>query len=229
VDFPPSGIAIIVLQMAVNGHPPAVVARTATAADLGRLTDILASSFFGDPTWGPLLGEGDRRRRAMGSLLGFFANSALRFPWVLLSEAGESAAVWIPPGEDELAPEDNEPFERLIHEQCGDGAADLLEALERFELARPQRLHFYLSLLGTHDDSRGRGTGMGLLAESLRRIDALGMPCYLESTNPVNDARYGRQGFEPVGSFTVPTGAVVTTMWREPRGESAAPADASRP
>ena len=229
MDFRPAGVAIIALQMAVNRQPPAVVARTATAADLVRLTDILSTSFFADPTWGPLLGEGDRRRRAMDALLGFFANSALRFPWVLLSEGGESVAVWIPPGEDEVASEDNESFERLIREQCGEGAADVLEAMERFEQARPQRPHFYLSLLGTHDDSRGRGVGMGLLAESLRRIDALGMPCYLESTNPVNDAPYGRQGFEPVGSFTVPTGAVVTTMWREPRGEATAPAAASRP
>ena len=77
--------------------------------------------------------------------------------------------------------------------------------------------HFYLSLLGTHDDSRGRGIGMGLLAENLRRIDSLGMPAYLESTNPVNDARYEKQGFERTGSFTVPTGVVVATMWREPR------------
>jgi GNAT superfamily N-acetyltransferase len=229
VDFRTSSIAIIALQMAANRHPPAVVARTATPADLGRLTDILATSFFDDPTWGPLLGEGDRRRRAMQSLLGFFASSALRFPWVLLSGADESAAVWIPPGDDEIAPDDNERFERLIHEQSGEGAADLLVAMERFEQARPQRLHFYLSLLGTHDDSRGRGIGMGLLAESLRRIDALGMPCYLESTNPANDARYKSQGFEPVGSFTVPSGAVVTTMWREPRGEATAPAAASPP
>jgi hypothetical protein len=71
------GVAIIGLQMAVHRHPPAVVARIATAADLGRLTDILATSFFGDPTWGPLLGEGDRRRRAISVLLGFMANSAL--------------------------------------------------------------------------------------------------------------------------------------------------------
>ena len=213
--------------MTSHRHPPAVAARPATAADLDRTTDILATSFVGDPTWGPLLGEGDRRRRALAALMGFFAERALRFPWVLLSERRESVAIWIPPGEDELAVEDEQPFVALIHEQCGSGAGDVLEALDEFEHARPQRPHFYLSLLGTHDDSRGRGIGMGLLAESLRRIDALGMPSYLESTNPVNDEPYGRQGFEPVGSFTVPTGAVVTTMWREPRDVRAAQAAAS--
>jgi GNAT superfamily N-acetyltransferase len=215
------------MQMAAHQHPPAVAARPATAADLDRVTDILATSFLGDPTWGPLLGEGDSRRQAMSVLLGFFAKSAMRFPWVLLSERRESVAVWIPPGEDELTAEQEEPFERLIHVRCGTGAGAVLAALDKFEHARPQRPHFYLSLLGTHDDSRGKGIGMGLLAESLRRIDALGMPSYLESTNPVNDEPYGRHGFEPVGSFTVPTGAVVTTMWREPRDAAAAPADAS--
>jgi GNAT superfamily N-acetyltransferase len=213
--------------MPAHRYPPAVAARPASAADLDRVTDILATSFLDDPTWGPLLGEGDRRRQAMVVLLGFFATSALRFPWVLLSERRESVAVWIPPGEDELTAEQEEPFEQLIHEQCGAGAGAVLAALEEFEHARPQRPHFYLSLLGTHDDSRGKGIGMGLLAESLRRIDTLGMPSYLESTNPVNDEPYGRQGFEPVGSFTVPTGAVVTTMWREPRDAAAAPAAAS--
>jgi GNAT superfamily N-acetyltransferase len=215
--------------MAAHRHPPTVVARPATTADLDRVTDILATSFYGDPTWGPLFGEGDRRQRAMAVLLGFMATSALRFPWVLLSEERESVAVWIPPGEDELTAEQLDPFERLIHEHCGSGAGDVLEALEEFERARPQRPHFYLSLLGTHDDSRGRGIGMGLLAETLRRIDALGMPSYLESTNSANDESYRRQGFESVGSFTVPTGAVVTTMWREPRDAAAEPAASSPP
>src|SRR5439155_26924810 len=107
-DFLPAGTPVSSRQMATHRHPPAVAARPATAADLDRVTDILATSFLGDPTWGPLLGEGDRRRRAMAVLLGFFAESALRFPWVLLSERRESVAIWIPPGEDELAAEDEE-------------------------------------------------------------------------------------------------------------------------
>jgi GNAT superfamily N-acetyltransferase len=204
-----------------------IAARVAGEADLGRLTDIMATSFFDDPTWGPLLGEGDSRRRAMAAALGFLTRSATRYPWVLISEGGESAAVWLPPGAVEILPEEHEPFEQLIRDHAGAGADDVMEAFARFEQAQPRQPHFYLSLLGTHDDSRGRGIGMGLLAENLRRIDELAMPAYLESTNPVNDARYARHGFEPIGSFTVPTGAIVTTMWRQPRGAAAAPAAAS--
>jgi GNAT superfamily N-acetyltransferase len=90
--------------------------------------------------------------------------------------------------------------------------------LDRFEAAHPRdRPHYYLSLLGTHPDHRGRGVGMGLLAADLARIDEERAPAYLESSNPANDARYERLGFASVGSFTTPDGAhSVTTMWREP-------------
>jgi GNAT superfamily N-acetyltransferase len=36
--------------------------------------------------------------------------------------------------------------------------------------------HYYLSLLGTRDEHRGRGLGMALLKENLARIDAERMP-----------------------------------------------------
>jgi predicted GNAT family acetyltransferase len=59
---------------------------------------------------------------------------------------------------------------------------------------------------------------MALLAENLALIDAEGLPSYLESSNPANDARYERVGFVRVGEFTTPDGVrTVTTMWREPR------------
>ncbi len=78
--------------------------------------------------------------------------------------------------------------------------------------------HHYLSLLGTHPDHRGAGHGMRLLADNLELIDGQGMPAYLESTNPADDARYGRLGFEPVGSFEgfLP-GSTITALWRPAR------------
>ena len=59
---------------------------------------------------------------------------------------------------------------------------------------------------------------MALLADNLARVDADGMPAYLESTNPVNLARYRSVGFVDADRFALPDGGpVVTTMWREPR------------
>ena len=102
--------------------------------------------------------------------------------------------------------------------------AILLEIFDRFEGSHPRdRPHYYLSLLGTHNDHRGKGIGMGLLADNLAAIDAEGMPAYLESTNPANHARYERLGFVQVGEFSLPSdGPQVATMWRE---ASAAPVE----
>jgi hypothetical protein len=58
---------------------------------------------------------------------------------------------------------------------------------------------------------------MALLAESLARIDRERMPAYLESSNPANNHRYQRYGFEAIGEFYPPGGDTpVTTMWRNP-------------
>lgn len=94
-----------------------------------------------------------------------------------------------------------------------------MELVERFETSHPKEPpHYYLTLLGTHPNHRGRGLGMGLLAENLARIDAEGVPTYLESTNPDNNPRYGRLGFRKVGAFATPDGTrTVTRMWRDVR------------
>jgi hypothetical protein len=58
---------------------------------------------------------------------------------------------------------------------------------------------------------------MELLRANLATIDSEGMPAYLESSNPANDARYESLGFEPRSAFSTPDGEhSVTTMWREP-------------
>ena len=94
-----------------------------------------------------------------------------------------------------------------------------MELLHRFEAAHPRQLpHYYLSLLGTRDDQRGRGVGMALLREILARIDAEHAPAYLESSNPANNHRYQSVGFESVVTFKAPgDGPEVTGMWRPAR------------
>ena len=91
---------------------------------------------------------------------------------------------------------------------------------ERFEASRaPLADHYYLSLLATHPDHRGRGIGQALLAANLASWDDADVPAYLESTNPANDHRYARAGFRPIGRFeTVRDRAWVTAMWRDVGG-----------
>ena len=133
-----------------------------------------------------------------------------------LSENSESASVWFPPGASEFTPEQEALVEPLFIELAGaDQAGRIMALMSGFEEMRPtSEPHYYLSLLGTHADHRGRGIGFSLLADNLGWVDSMNMPAYLEASNPANVALYQRYGFERVGEFTVPDGPTLITMWR---------------
>jgi GNAT superfamily N-acetyltransferase len=139
----------------------------------------------------------------------------MRFPWTMVTHHCEAAAVWIPPGEPEMSPQEERDLVALTERMLGAAQTRVVfDVFRRLEDAHPDQPHYYLSLLGTHDDHRGRGLGMALLAATLEAVDGDGMPAYLESTNPANDARYMRVGFRPVGSVELENGHRITTMWR---------------
>lgn len=192
--------------------------RSATAADVDRVVDTMTTAFFDDPLWGPTFPDVERRPVQMSAFWRLLVTSALRYPWTLVTEQVESAAVWFPPGGSELTDAEHDRLEPFLIELTGQAVAErILVLFDQFEAARPSEPHFYLSLLATHNDHRGSGLGMGLLQENLARVDALGLPAYLESCNPVNDKRYGSVGFVPRDELRTASGHVVTTMWRPAR------------
>lgn len=160
----------------------------------------------------PSLRPGQHRR-----LWGLFVHGALRYPWVWLSPGNTATSVWIPPDGTELSEQQEAALEPAVVEMLGTQAARVMRAFELFDRAHPRDVpHFYLSLLGTRAEFRGRGHGLRLLAQNLSRIDETGMPSYLEASNPANVALYERYGFVVRGSFTLPEGGPeVFTMWRD--------------
>jgi GNAT superfamily N-acetyltransferase len=134
-----------------------------------------------------------------------------------VADDDSAVALWIPPGGTELSDELDAACRALVTASLEPGAAArMFELWDRFEANHPRDVpHAYLSLLATHADHRGKGAGQRLLAENLERWDAVGVPAYLESTNPGNDHRYERAGFRRIGGFTaVLDDAPVSTMWR---------------
>jgi GNAT superfamily N-acetyltransferase len=206
--------------MSSDPHRPAAVgARVAEQDDTPAVTETIALAFNLDPVWSWAFPDVERRLEQHRAIWRLVAESSVSYGWAWLAEGCAAAALWIPPGRPELRPEDEERIGPLLEELMGDGAARVLDTFERFEAAHPDdRDHFYLSLLGTHPDRRGGGIGMGLLAETLARIDAQGSPAFLESSNPANDRRYEGLGFRPCGEFELgEDGPSVTQMWRDPR------------
>ena len=192
----------------MSGEP-----RAAKASDLDGVTATLTAAFATDPLWSWAFPA----PRDLAVWWRYHIASALRYPWVWISGDYAAAAVWIPPDGIELTAEEEEGVEPVIRDLIGIRCDDVMGLLGRFEASHPREVpHYYLSLLGTHPARRGEGLGMALLADNLRRTDAEGMPTFLESSNPANNARYERLGFRQVGEFTTPDGArTVATMWRE--------------
>jgi GNAT superfamily N-acetyltransferase len=193
--------------------------RVATAEDLDTVTATVSAAFAGDPLWRWVFEQDEEAPKRWWR---FLVQSALRYPWVRVAGDCDAVAVWIPPGGVELTPQEEERVEPLMRELVGERAPAVIALLDRFDDSHPHgEPHYYLSLLATHPRARGRGVGMGLLADSLALLDAEGAAAYLESSNPVNDSRYERLGFVPSGAFSTPDGAhTVTTMWRAPQPAS---------
>ena len=191
--------------------------RVASPQDRDDVVAILVSAFSDDPTWSWAFPDPSLRAAQHGRLWGLFVEGAMRYPWVWLTPGNTATSVWIPPNGTDLSEEQEAALEPTIVEMLGADASPVMEAFELFDQGHPRDVpHFYLSLLGTSAEHRGRGYGLGLLAENLRRIDEAAMPAYLEASNPANVPLYERHGFEVRGSFKLSgDGPKVVTMWRD--------------
>ena len=190
--------------------------RVATADDASVIAETFALAFYDDPTWSWAFPDDERRLEQHRTWWGMFVESAIPDGWVWMTAGCGAAALWIPPGRPELNEEAEARYEPLMRELLGDWADRVLELTDEFDADHPSEPHYYLSLLGTHPDHRGRGEGMGLLSDNLARIDAEGAAAYLESSNPANDHRYESLGFARIGEFSAGGSPTVARMWREP-------------
>ena len=191
--------------------------RQAGKADIDPVTETITLAFAGDPVWGPALAPPDDGIDHLAAYWRRFVASSHEQGGLWTLDDGAAVAVWIPPGGQELDEPGLATLEAFNLATLGpDRARELHELYDRFETNHPTaEPHAYLSLLATHPDHRGKGVGQALLAETLRTWDMLGVPSYLESTNPANDHRYERAGFRRVGGFTaVRDDAPISTMWR---------------
>jgi len=196
-----------------------VTARRATLADFDEVTSIVTQAFAHDPLWSRALARPDGQTEHHVHFWRLFIEGALRYPDSRITDEREATSIWIPPDSTEMSAEQEDRLGELVAEYLGSTADDFHDLMARFDAAHPrEEPHYYLSLLGTHPEHRGRGIGMWLLAHDLAIIDAQHRPAYLESSNPSNNDRYRRLGFEPHGEFSYPgDGPVVTTMWRPAR------------
>ena len=143
------------------------MAIVATETDRDVVLETIVSAFDADPLWSWMYPDASRRAEQHATIFGLYVDSALPRGGVWMSdERASAAAVFTHPGQPELSEEAEARLEPFVREALGSHAQAVLETMHRFEAAIPQgRTFYYLSLLGTRADSRGKGVGMGLLAE----------------------------------------------------------------
>lgn len=184
--------------------------------DVAAAVDTLAGAFHDDPLWSWAFPDPLRRFDQHTAVFTCLVASAVERGWVWESDHFGAVAVWIPPGEPELRPREQQALDAVLRVVAPDRAAALAGMAAAFDGSHPHvEHHFYLSLLGTRPDRLGEGLAMDLVAANLKVIDGIGSPAYLESSNAVNVARYERVGFSAVSHVPVAqSGLCFTGMWR---------------
>ncbi len=210
-------------------QPPIV--RRAVSADLEPGAAALASAFSTDPIllW-LIASKVDERLTKLftGSLRGELAKPAHIVDVAAADVAAADVAVegrtlqatalwhdvddWKSP-----TPPMRQLLPRLV-ELFGVRALRAMRISPAMDSVHPEEPHRYLHFIGVHQDHQGKGLGGALLTSMTNECDELGLPAYLESSNPVNNALYHRFGFEDRGLVPLPKGAPpMTAMWRNPR------------
>jgi GNAT superfamily N-acetyltransferase len=158
------------------------------------------------------------RHRGSYDYFAIHVEHALRFGDVYTTTEGDTgrltgAALWFPLTTVVPSPID---YDRRLKELAGDAydRACLLDAA--LDAEHPTGNHHYLAFLAVRPDRQGCGLGSTLLRRHHRRLDAAGLPAYLEANDPRGRDLYLRHGYQVRSVIDLPDGPPIWCMWRPP-------------
>jgi ribosomal protein S18 acetylase RimI-like enzyme len=193
--------------------------RHATGADAPALTRMLAQAFLDDPVAVWACPPPGPRQKLLEGMYSVRLRQLLADEGVWVTPDCLSAALWMAPGSSHgatllqnagLAP-------RLMHPSIAIRLPLLALGLSGVQRKRSRKpAHWYLSLLGTDPDTRGRGYASAVLRPVLEQCDSDRVGAYLESSKERNIDFYARYGFRVTEELRLPRGPRMWPMWREP-------------
>ena len=200
-------------QLTTGGHAGAVITRMTDADAAGGL---IADTFHTDEISRWLITREEDRLPTQRRFFIMWARHALEHGDVYgIHESGELAgvAVWF------TAPFPEIPGEQeAIASFAGENAERYGVLGQLMEKLHPQEPHHYLAFIALERGRTGRGLGSLLLEENHRRLDAEGIPAYLEASSEASRRLYLRHGYVDMPELLrLPEGPVMYPMWRAPQ------------
>jgi len=195
----------------------------AAADDASAVAADLADAFTDDVMFNWFMRADSRRAAAQLRFFGAITRMALRTGRIERPAGGGAAAVWLP--FEAVGPMPLLTQIRLAPVMLGATGLSrinrLQAVLDDMDRHHPlDRPHAYLWFLGVSRPLQGRGIGSRLLKVATDRLDAQGLPAYLETQTERNLGLYRRHGFEVTSEHKPrPDAPPLWSMWREPLGE----------
>jgi ribosomal protein S18 acetylase RimI-like enzyme len=186
---------------------------------MDRATETLTTAFLDDVMVHWVFPDPQTRARGLRRLNEVPLQFGLRYGVVRQSHEGGCVAIWIPPGQMSMV--------RMI--RCGlltvplrtglgplarfGGANGVMDKIHKRHMAGP---HWELLIMAVDPALQGAGHGTALLREGLARVDASGLPCYLNTNTPANLPFYERLGFTVLEEASLGTGGPPAWAMRRP-------------
>jgi GNAT superfamily N-acetyltransferase len=195
--------------------------RRAQAAEAASLGSLIADAFAHLPVAASLASDPQQRRAAMAGQFEILAGHAIACGDVDVIDGPDgdghpvAVAVWFRPGDIP----DIDGYDERLAAACGPLTARFAELDALMHEQHPaEPAHAYLAFLAVRAAFQARGLGSTLLSAHHLRLDAEGVPAYLEASSPRSRALYLRHGFVDLApTYGLDGGEHFWPMWRDAR------------
>jgi GNAT superfamily N-acetyltransferase len=192
--------------------------------DVERAAEVLARAFFDDPLGIYVAPDESQRAGALSAVYEVGTRYAYLFGEAYTTGGHvEGAALWTAPESGDFTPERMaaagiEKASAALGPEGFDRFMKLTIHLGRLRTAAMPSAHWFLMILGVKPPRQGMGIGSQLMQPVLKRADAFGVDCYLETMKARNVVFYEKHGFQVREEGNVPdNGPHYWTMWRRAR------------
>ncbi len=179
--------------------------RLATRPDRTAVAAMLARAFASDPAMAWLFPNPAARARKLPALFALLFDMDAVHGMRLVSLGGEAATLWRAPGHAETPMREMLRFAPAMLATFGLALPRALALSDAIDRHMPREPFWYLHIAGCDPAHQGKGLGRAAVRAGLERIEASGVPQYLETATEANLGFYQALGFRVTQDWRVGT------------------------